>query len=82
MGKWCRGESEELTVDCRGCKVRFHPYMITESQNHRITEWQGLEGTYLGHLVQPPCRSRVAYSRLHRTLSRWVKWYWMQGLTL
>jgi len=25
----------------------------------------------VGHLVQPPCRSRVTYSRLHRTLSRW-----------
>jgi len=24
------------------------------------------------HLVQPPCRSRVSYSRLHRTLSRRV----------
>ena len=26
----------------------------------------------MGHLVQPPCRSRVTYSRLHRTLSRRV----------
>ena len=26
----------------------------------------------MSHLVQPPCRSRVTYSRLHRTLSRWV----------
>ena len=26
----------------------------------------------MGHLVQPPCRSRVTYSRLHRTLSRQV----------
>jgi len=29
-----------------------------------------LEGTSVGHLVQPSCRSRVTYSRLHRTLSR------------
>jgi len=43
-----------------------------EEKNHRITECSGLEGTSVGHLVQPSCRSRTTYSRLHRTLSRWV----------
>jgi len=39
---------------------------------HSITECSRLEGTSVGHPVQPPCRSSVTQSRLHRTLSRWV----------
>jgi len=33
-----------------------------------ITEWSGLAGTSVGHPVQPPCRSRVTYSRLQLCL--------------
>ena len=39
--------------------------------NHRIPAWQGLEGTSVGHPVQPFCRSRVTQSRLHRTSETW-----------
>ena len=35
-------------------------------EDHRITECSGLEGTSVGHSVQPLCRSRVTQSRLHK----------------
>ena len=48
------------------------PVLCESSQNHRITDWQGLEGTSVGYLFHPPCQSSITYSRLHRTLSRQV----------
>ena len=46
--------------------------VLLSNFRYRITESSGLEGTSVGHQVQTPCQSRVIYSRLHRTLSRWV----------
>jgi len=38
------------------CELRKYVAKIRElSQNHRITEWSGLEGTSVGHPVQPLC---------------------------
>jgi len=45
---------------------------VRVSANYRITECSGLEGTSVGHLVQPSRQSRVTYRRPQRTLSRRV----------
>jgi len=42
---------------------------ITESQNHRMF---GVGRALCGSSSPTPCRSRVIYSRLHKTLSRRV----------
>ena len=39
------------------------------SQNHRLV---GFGRDLCGSSSPTPCRSRVTYSRLHRTLSRWI----------
>ena len=44
-------------------QVNEHLWKVVR-HDHRITEWSGLEGTSVGHLVQPSCQSRVTYSRL------------------
>ena len=64
-GQACRREEPKLVLTA--CGNAWKTFV-----RERITECSGLAGTSVGHLVQPPCRSRATYSRLHRTLSRRV----------
>ena len=65
---------ESYAAGCMGKKRAGRPFAgdvaLVNSAYHRITECSGLEVTSVGHPVQPPCRSRVTYSRLHRNSSR------------
>jgi len=47
-----------------GVGLRTLQSRLPFKKNHRITAWSGLEGTSVGHPVQPSCQSRVTYSRL------------------
>lgn len=44
----------------------FHPEEQSKSQNHRVTDLHGLEGTSRDHRVQPPLLKEVLYNRSHR----------------
>jgi len=67
---WGRERAHRLLIDRRardslgGSRSQAATGHGITSQNHRITECSGLEGTSVGHLVQPSCRSRVTYSTL------------------
>lgn len=47
-------------------------YIAVLSQNHRISEWQGLESTCEDHLVQLPCQNRIIQSKSHRYTARCI----------
>ena len=53
----------------RPVKTETLAWSATQSQNHRMF---GIGRDLYGSSIQPSCRSRVTYSRLHRTLSRRV----------
>jgi len=38
-------------------EASFENRLLYQLQNHRITEWSGLEGTSVGHPVQPPAEA-------------------------
>jgi len=48
-----------LEISARTFQGEVRDVETPSSDVHRSTEWSGLEGTSVGHLVRPPCRSRV-----------------------
>ena len=70
--EYCENCGVYLPKESYRCVLHFLQNSLEERNFHRITECSRLEGTSVGRLVQPSCRSRVTYSRLHRTLSRRV----------
>jgi len=60
------GPGLELEAMCQGHQVLLASPRV-RSQNHRMV---GVGRDVCGSSSPTPCRSRVTYSRLHRTLSR------------
>ena len=56
----------QMEIPLEACYFYFQ---FTESQNHSMV---GVGSDLCGSSSPTPCQSRVTYSRLHRTLSRWV----------